>query len=185
MKERKIYNISLCNGSEASIYQGAFGSGEHETTQACIEHLENMELKNKTLLDIGCGTGILGICASLLGASKIYGYDTSYDACRTAAECNRLNSVTNNHIICGIQDCIKGSFDIVFANIYFDILIEISAFIKGAVKPDGELILSGIPIEFNYDVRAHYKREGFEIINLQIHEDTIYSCAFKFHDVRL
>jgi len=171
MIERKIHNIPLQNGQIAKIYQGAFGSGEHETTKACIKHLESMELSGKTVLDVGCGTGILGICASMLGAKEVYGYDISYDACATAVECNKLNSIENNHIICGLQNCIKGSFDIIFANIYFDILIDISDFIKESLASDGQLVLSGIPIEFNYDVRAHYIKKGFEVINLQIHED--------------
>lgn len=168
---QKIYDIPLSNGRTARIYQGAFGSGEHETTQACIKHLEKMPLENKTMLDIGCGTGILGICASLLGAKAVYGYDLFYDACITAERCNRLNSVENNHIICGLQDCIKGDFDIIFANIYFDILMDIAEFIKGALKAGGDLVLSGIPIEFNYDVRRHYINLGFEVMDLQIHED--------------
>lgn len=171
MKNRKIHDISLNNGETARIYQGAFGSGEHETTQACIRHLESMDLYNKTVLDVGCGTGILGICASLLGSGQVYGYDISFDACKTAEECNKLNNISNNHIICGLQDCIKGEFDIIFANIYFDILIDIAEFIKASLKPDGELIISGIPIEFNYDVRRHYMNLGFDVIDLQIHED--------------
>lgn len=171
MEKRRIYTIPLAGGKEARIYQGAFGSGEHETTQACIRHLEGMDLRRKALLDIGCGTGILGICASLLGAEKVYGYDIEYEACLTAAECNSLNGVDNNYIICGLQDSIRGTFDIIFANIYFDILIDIAGFIKESLKDGGELVLSGIPVEFNYDVRRHYINLGFEVINLQIHED--------------
>jgi len=171
MSDKKTYIIPLANGTSAKIYQGAFGSGEHETTKACISHLEQMNLENKTMLDIGCGTGILGICASLLGAEKIYGYDISFDACITAEKCSMLNGISNNHIICGLQDCIKGSFDIIFANIYFDILIDIADFINDSLKKDGELVLSGIPVEYNYDVRKHYMDRGFEVIRLQIHED--------------
>lgn len=171
MKERKIHDIPLRGGLNAKIYQGAFGSGEHETTKACIKHLEAMDLSGKSVLDVGCGTGILGICASLLGAEDVYGYDISYDACKTAIECNELNGISNNYIICGIQDCIKGVFDVIFANIYFDILIDISGFLKDSLADEGILILSGIPIEFNYDVRAHYMKQGFEVTDLKIHED--------------
>lgn len=178
MQTRVIYKIPLSNGKTAQIYQGAFGSGEHETTAACISHLEKMELSGKSILDIGCGTGILGICASLLGAENIFAYDISPDACLTADECNRLNNVTNNHIICGIQDCIRGTFDIIFANIYFDILMDISGFITSSAKEGGLLVLSGIPIEFNYDVKSHYMKKGFEVIDLQMHEDfsTVLMC---------
>lgn len=171
MIERKIYEIPMKGGVTARIYQGAFGSGEHETTKACIGHLEKMDLMGKTMLDIGCGTGILGICASMLGAETVYGYDISYDACATAKECNELNGVENNHIVCGLQDCINGRFDIIFANIYFDILMDIAGFIKDSLKEGGELVLSGIPIEFNYDVRRHYINLGFDVKDLQIHED--------------
>ncbi|XOB64801.1 50S ribosomal protein L11 methyltransferase [Deferribacteres bacterium DY0037] len=171
MNEKVIHNIPLRNGKTAQIYQGAFGSGEHETTRACIKHLETMSLSGKKVLDVGCGTGILGICASLLGAKDVYGYDISWEACKTAVECNKLNNISDYHIICGFQDCISGVFDIIFANIYFDILIDISGFIKDSMANGGLLVLSGIPIEFNYDVRAHYIKCGFEVIRLQIHED--------------
>lgn len=171
MNERRIHRIPLCNGKTAEIYQGAFGSGEHETTKACIRHLENISLEGRRMLDVGCGTGILGICASLLGADQVFGYDISYEACRTAEECNRLNGISNNHIICGLQDCIKGSYDVIAANIYFDILTDIAGFIKGSLRPDGQLILSGIPMEYSFDVRRHYINLGFEVICLQNHED--------------
>jgi len=163
----RIYNIKLKNGREAKIFQGAFGSGEHETTKACIKHLENMELSGKSVLDVGCGTGILGICASMLGAEKCIGYDLFYNACKTAKECNELNGVTNNHIICGLQDCINSKFDIIFANIYFDI----SEFVRSSLASGGKVVLSGIPVEFNYDVRRCYERLGFNIIETNIHEE--------------
>jgi ribosomal protein L11 methyltransferase len=169
--KRKIHEISLSNGTSAKIFQGAFGSGEHETTKACIKHLEKMDVQNKTLLDIGCGTGILGICASLLGIKYAVGYDLFYNACSTAKECNELNNIQNNHIVCGLQDCINSRFDIIFANIYFDILIELADFIKSSLFSDGKLVLSGIPIEFNYDVRRKYESIGFNVVDVNIHED--------------
>lgn len=169
--DKTIYNIELCNGKTARIYQGAFGSGEHVTTKECIRQLENMDLNGKKMLDVGCGTGILGICASLLGAESVVGYDISFNACRTAVLCNELNDIDNNHIVCGFETCIKGIYDVVFANIYYDILIAASDFICGSVNAGGLLVLSGVPIEEHYDIRKHYIPYGFEVLDLRLHED--------------
>ncbi|TVZ36199.1 50S ribosomal protein L11 methyltransferase [Seleniivibrio woodruffii] len=180
--ERRIHEIPLKNGRTARIYQGAFGSGEHETTKACIAHLERMELSGKKMLDVGCGTGILGICASLLGAGSVVGYDVSFDACATAKLCNELNDIDNNHIVCGFETCIKGTFDIIFANIYYDILTAISDFIYGSLAENGLLVLSGVPVEEHYDIRRHYMKYGLEVLDLQIHEDY---CTVLFSKGRL
>ncbi len=169
--EKIIFSIPLKNGKTAKIYQGAFGSGEHVTTKECIKLLETMELTGKTLLDVGCGTGILGICASLLGAGSVTGYDVSFDACRTAKECNELNGISNNHIVCGFETAINGRFDIIFANIYLDILTSISDFIYGSLNDGGHLVVSGVPIEEHYDIRKHYIKYGLEVLDLRIHED--------------
>ena len=169
--EKIIYTIPLKNQKTAKIYQGAFGSGEHVTTKECIRQLERMELEDKSMLDVGCGTGILGICASLLGVGSVVGYDVSFDACRTAVECNRLNNVDNNHIVCSFETAIRGKFDIIFANIYLDILTSISDFIYESLNKDGLLVVSGVPIEEHYDIRKHYMRYGLEVLDLRIHED--------------
>ncbi|WP_303852681.1 50S ribosomal protein L11 methyltransferase [Seleniivibrio woodruffii] len=180
--ERIIFEIPLRNGKTAKIYQGAFGSGEHVTTKCCIGHLERMELSGKSMLDVGCGTGILGICASLLGVGSVVGYDVSFDACRTAVQCNELNNVTDNHVACGFETCINGSFDIIFANIYYDILLAISDFIYGSLNEGGLLVVSGVPIEEHYDIRKHYMKYGLEVLDLQIHEDY---CTVLFSKGRL
>lgn len=169
--EKIIYEIPLINGRTARIYQGAFGSGEHVTTKECIRQLEQIDLRGKTMLDVGCGTGILGICASMLGVDSVVGYDISFDACRTAMLCNELNGVENNHIVCGFETCIRGQYDVVFANIYYDILISVSDFIYGSVAAGGLLVVSGVPIEEHYDIRRHYMRYGLEVLDLRLHED--------------
>lgn len=175
--ERRIHSIPLKNGKTARIYQGAFGSGEHVTTKECIRQMERMELSGKSVLDVGCGTGILGICASLLGAESVVGYDVSFDACKTAKDCNELNKIDNNHIICGFETAVNGRFDVIFANIYMDILTAISDFIYNSLKNGGTLVLSGIPIEEHYDIRKHYMQYGLEVLDLRIHEDY---CTVRF-----
>lgn len=171
MNEKKIYDIPLKGGRKMRIRQGAFGSGEHETTLACLKHLQNMELKGKKVLDVGCGTGILGIAASLLGAEMCIGFDPSLAACETAVFCNELNGVTNNHIICGYNDAVSGRFDVVAANIYQDILIALCPYIADHLTYEGLALLSGIPIEYNYDVRVCYERQGFKVLDLNIHDE--------------
>jgi len=153
------------------IRQGAFGSGEHETTLACLKHLQNIELKGKKVLDVGCGTGILGIAASLLGAEMCIGFDPSLAACKTAVFCNELNGVTNNHIICGYNDAVSGRFDVVAANIYQDILIALCPYITDVLTEQGLALLSGIPLEYNYEVKVCYERQGFKVLDLNIHDE--------------
>ena len=171
MNDKIVYSIPLKNEKVIKIRQGAFGSGEHETTIACLKHLQKMDLKNKTVLDIGCGTGILGIASSILGASFCVGFDPSYSACETALFCNNLNKINNNHIVCGYNDSINGKFDIVVANIYQDILINLCQYINNSLKNSGITLLSGIPIEYNFDVKKCYENSGFKVLDLNIHDE--------------
>ncbi|MCD8491971.1 MAG: 50S ribosomal protein L11 methyltransferase [Geovibrio sp.] len=171
MYERKIYEIPLKGGKTMRIRQGAFGSGEHETTLACLNHLQRMDLAGKRVLDVGCGTGILGIAACMLGAEMCIGFDPSFAACETALFCNELNGVTNNYVICGYNDAVHGRFDVVAANIYQDILIALCPYIADILTDEGIALLSGIPLEYNYDVRVCYERQRFKVLDLNLHDE--------------
>ncbi|OEU74116.1 MAG: ribosomal protein L11 methyltransferase [Desulfuromonadales bacterium C00003093] len=147
--------------------RGAFGSGEHETTESCLEILEHLPLKgNKKILDIGSGTGILSIAALLLGDGKAWCVDIEADAVHSCQNNCRLNGVENRvaHICGTLADLQEKEFDVILANIYGDILLAIADDLVAKASPDAYLLLSGILWEYNFDVRQKYQRLGCRII---------------------
>ncbi len=164
-------NYSDENALILYIKKGAFGSGEHETTQACLKLMLNIDIKNKSVLDIGCGTGILSIAAKKMGANFCVGFDPFYSACKTSLTNIRINKAENVNIICSYNDAINSVFDIILANIYSDILIDLKTYIKNSVKLNGILIMSGIPFSENFDVRNNYEKLGFTLIKNIFHEE--------------
>ena len=148
------------------MQRGAFGSGEHETTVSCLEMIEQLDLQGKRVLDLGSGTGILGIAASLCGARDILCVDIDPDAVANARENCRLNKIgegTVRHLAGTLDDVQENRFDIVLANIYGDILIDLCNDLVEKVNPDGTLLLSGILWEYNFDVRNLYEQASCEV----------------------
>ena len=125
----------------------AFGTGTHETTRMICATLLDMDLKGKRILDCGCGTGILGICALKLGADSCVGYDID----EWSADNTRHNAVINHvddHLtsLCGdssVLDTLEGKFDLVLANINRNILLQDMARFLNMMSPGATLILSG------------------------------------------
>lgn len=125
----------------------AFGTGTHETTRMICSTLLDMDLKGKRVLDCGCGTGILGICALKLGAQECVGYDID----EWSADNTRHNAVINHvddHLtsLCGdssILDTVNGKFDLVLANINRNILLQDMPRFVNMMSPGATLILSG------------------------------------------
>ena len=98
----------------------AFGTGTHETTRMIVSTLLNIDLKGKRVLDCGCGTGILGIAASKLGASEVVGYDIDEWSSENAIHNAELNGVGNMKVMLGdasVLKSVEGKFDVVLANI--------------------------------------------------------------------
>ena len=125
----------------------AFGTGTHETTRMICATLLDMDLKGKRILDCGCGTGILGICALKLGADSCVGYDID----EWSADNTRHNAVIN-HVderlmsLCGdssVLDTLEGKFDLVLANINRNILLQDMPRFVNMMSPGATLILSG------------------------------------------
>lgn len=124
----------------------AFGTGTHETTRMIVSTLLNIELKGKRVLDCGCGTGILCIAASKLGASEVVGYDIDEWSSENAIHNAELNGVGNMKVMLGdasVLKSVEGKFDVVLANINRNILLaDMPAFVS-VMADESLLILSG------------------------------------------
>lgn len=130
-------------GIEAKL---AFGTGNHETTRMLVSTLLNMNLYKMRVLDCGCGTGILGLVASKLGASEVVGYDIDEWSVENAKHNAQLNGVDNLEVYFGnasVINHISGVFDVVLANINRNILLEDMKSFRGVLNEGGYMILSG------------------------------------------
>ena len=127
----------------------AFGTGTHETTRMCLRFIEdaftNKASAPRSVLDIGTGTGILGIAAAKLGAELVLGIDTDPVAVEVAEKNARLNGVASAFRSEGtILEEIHGQFDLVFGNLIAEILIDLAELIIARCAPGGAMVVSGI-----------------------------------------
>ena len=127
----------------------AFGTGHHETTSMMMELMQDEDFTGKRVLDMGCGTGILAILASLLGAEHITAIDFDPLCYESTLENAQLNNVANISAICGSKEVIPaGDYDIILANINRNILLDQLPEYRAHLKEDGTLFMSGF-----YDVQ--------------------------------
>lgn len=140
----------------------AFGTGSHESTRLCLELFGELDCVGKSVLDIGAGSGILGISASICGAESVYLSDIAplaVKACHENAELNNIKNAIITQADLLENATVKG--DIVFANITADILIALSGNIGNVLKKDGYIILSGIIHKRYDDVLNAYLDKGY------------------------
>ena len=145
----------------------AFGTGDHETTRMCMQILEYHVKEGVKVLDIGCGSGILGITALKLGAKTCVGVDFDNNAIKTARENAKINGVKDKIVFKegNLLDVVSGKYDVIVANIVADAIIELSKATADYLNPDGIFIASGI-IRQRYDeVKAHLIGQNYSIIN--------------------
>ncbi|MBQ9674114.1 MAG: 50S ribosomal protein L11 methyltransferase [Ruminococcus sp.] len=142
----------------------AFGTGTHETTSLCLSVLEKIVSEGKTVLDVGCGSGILAIASLLLGAESAVGVDIDELAVKTSKENAKLNNVSERFtaIHGSFTEKVEGKFDIVVANIVADAIIFLSDSVKQFMKDDSVYIMSGI-IDTRVDEVTEAVSKNFEI----------------------
>ena len=147
----------------------AFGTGTHETTRLVINLLEKYTKKDDRVLDVGCGSGILAICAAKLGASLCRAYDIDPMAVRVAKENVIINEVSER-VSCAKSDLLKhvdssdGKYDIVCANIVADIIIRMAPDVGTYIADDGVLLASGIISERAADVVSALEGNGLKVV---------------------
>jgi len=134
----------------------AFGTGHHPTTASSLKAISKYVKSEDNLLDVGCGSGILGIGAMKLGA-KVDACDTDIVSVENSIVNAELNNVKFHNIWEGSCSFTKNKYDIVVANIVADVLTFIAKELKSALKDDGILILSGILDKYEKKVLNFYK----------------------------
>lgn len=146
----------------------AFGTGTHETTRLCLELLDAFVQGGETVLDVGCGSGILSIAALLLGADRAVGVDIDPLAVKTAEANAAANAVADRFTgVCGnLTDKVSGTFNVVTANIVADVIMQLNQTIKTFMKPDTLYLMSGIIDDREQDVLDNLNG-SFEVLQIR------------------
>lgn len=159
----------------------AFGTGQHATTHACLEYIDELAAAdaNRSFLDVGCGSGILAIAAKLEGFRDVAGFDIDPDAVQNANENAAKNGLgdavrfvrgdlCNKSTLPGVRRTGDRAFDVVAANVLGPVLVRFASEIAPLVAPGGRLVLSGILEEVYPEVRAAYAARGFREVSSRL-----------------
>lgn len=156
-----------------------FGTGSHATTRMCLEVLDSMDLSGKKVLDLGCGSGILGLGALMLGAKSVVGCDVDPKAPDAARGNAALNGITEERfqIYAGdvltdstLRKKLENGYDLVLANIVTDVIISLCKYFKTYLTPQGLIVCSGIIDERATELEAAVRKSGLNI-QRHLHEE--------------
>lgn len=160
-----------------------FGTGMHQSTQGCILELEKVITPDSTVIDIGCGTGILGIISKMLGAKEITAVDIETTAIEIVEENASLNGIKDIDVKVGniLKDeafgdslLVNKKYNVVVANIVADVIIGLLPFIQKALAEDGgQFICAGIIDEREQDVITALKNANFSIENISYKDNWV------------
>ena len=144
----------------------AFGSGEHESTKMCLEFLQEIKVEGKSVVDVGCGSGILALSAKALGAKDIEAYDID-DIAVSAAKINAKENgfedikIENSNLL----EKSNKTFDVVLANITSEVLKMLAKSLRKYVNIDGIVIISGILESLEHEVLKAFTDLDFEVMD--------------------
>lgn len=143
----------------------AFGTGEHETTKICLEMLQDIDIKGRSVLDVGTGSGILAFGAEKLGAGKVLGIDIDETAIRQAEENKKLNDSRAEFITGDLTKDIEDRYDIVLGNLLSHIVLHLSEELPEVLKEEHEIIFSGILETERKKVSEELEERGYRILD--------------------
>lgn len=151
----------------------AFGTGSHATTRLCLTALETVAGAGKRVLDLGCGSGILGIAALLLGCGSVTGCDIDPKAPAAAEQNAALNDIGPDRFRVyagdllsdeGLRRSLGAGYEIVLANIVADVIVPLSGFVRRFLSESGAFICSGIIDARAEEVEKALRSNGFTIL---------------------
>lgn len=158
----------------------AFGTGSHPTTHLCLRWLDSQDLQGKTIVDYGCGSGILGIAALLLGAKKVIAIDNDPQALLATRDNAQRNQIANENLLTCLPDAIPADTiaEVMVANILAAPLIQLAPEISKLTAANGLLCLSGLLESQISDVSTPYLAE-FDFDTASIEDDWAQLAARK------
>ena len=155
----------------------AFGTGTHETTRLVIKIMQDEILGGERVLDVGCGSGILSICASKLGAHSCNAYDIDPVAVKVTRENVKASGCRNvkadvSDLLLGVER-VPGGYNVCVANIVADIILRMLPDIESYLAPGAPIILSGIVKEKEADIKNAARALGYKILRTEYENDWV------------
>ncbi len=156
-----------------------FGTGSHASTRFCLEAMEANIKNGDTVLDLGCGSGILSVTSLLLGAESAVGVDIDSNSKEAVSQNLHLNDLSEDKYTLYIGDIISdtklreslGKYDVVLANIVSDVIIAIAPYVRAFMKEDAVFICSGIINERLDEVKGELINNGFNVTDIKSDDD--------------